>query len=213
MAFRFVSRFLGAVLLLLAATATASAHPHVWVTMRTQVMFSPEGTFTGLKQAWTFDEAFTAFALQGLERNKDGSYPDTVLKPLAEVNVTSLKEYGYFVKAKSATAKLVFTDPTDYYLTFENDALTLHFVLPLAKPVTVKGPLTLEIYDPTMFVAFSFQERDPADMVSAPKSCALQVIPGGGQMQSAPLNESFFSNLSSTSGYAAQFADKIQVRC
>ncbi|WP_370640786.1 DUF1007 family protein [Xanthobacter sp. NFH-44] len=189
----------------------ASAHPHVWVTMRTELVYGPDGDLTGLRQAWTFDEAFTAFALQGLEKQKDGTYGDDVLKPLAQVNVDSLKEYDYFVTAKSATAKLAFDDPVDYYLTYTDDALTLHFTLPLKKPFPAKGTLTVDIYDPTYFISFTFAEKDPAKMVDAPASCSMKV--DSPEQQNSPLDESFFAKLSASSNYGAQYADKITVKC
>ncbi|MEP9355171.1 DUF1007 family protein [Xanthobacter sp. KR7-65] len=190
----------------------AAAHPHVWVTMKTELVYGADGQLAALKQAWTFDDAFTAFALQGMEKQKDGSYGDDVLKPLAEVNITSLKEYEYFVRGKTATAKLAFKDPTDYYLTYENEALTLHFTLPLAKPAPAKGSLTVEIYDPTAFVSFSFAEKDPVKMVAAPAGCSQQVV-SPEPPASSTLSEAFFSNLTSASTYGAQFADKITVKC
>ncbi|OYX84241.1 MAG: hypothetical protein B7X99_05555 [Rhizobiales bacterium 17-65-6] len=209
---RYIARLAVAILALTGLTGTASAHPHVWVTMKTEVLYAPDGSVTGVRQAWTFDEAFTAFALQGMERNKDGSYPDSVLKPLAEVNVSSLKEYDYFTFAKSAKAKLKFKDPVDYRLTFENDALTLHFVLPLEKPLPARGLMTFEIYDPTMFVAFAFSEKDPVQLAGQPAGCGFQVI-SPEPMQTGQLSESFFSNLTANNSYAAQFADRIQVKC
>lgn len=204
--------FVCALLALAGSAGAALAHPHVWVTMRTEIIVDPDGMVTGLRQAWTFDEAFTAFALQGLERNKDGSYPDKVLAPLAKVNVTSLKEYNYFVRGKTATSRLVFKDPVDYHLTFANDALTLHFVLPLAKPVPARGSLSFDIYDPTYFVAFSFEEKAPVALVGAPDGCKAEVI-SPAPSDSSPLSESFFANLADASSYAAQFADKIKVKC
>ena len=45
---------------------------------------------------WTFDEFYTAMALQGLDTDGDGKYSAEELKPLAEVNVNSLKEFDYF---------------------------------------------------------------------------------------------------------------------
>lgn len=189
----------------------ASAHPHVWVTMRTELVYGPDGSLTGLRQAWTFDEAFTAFALQGLEKQKDGTYGDDVLKPLAQVNVDSLKEYDYFVTAKSATAKLAFNDPVDYYLTYADDALTLHFTLPLKKPLPAKGTLSVDIYDPTYFISFTFAEKDPVKMVSAPAACVLKV--DAPDQQNVPLDETFFAKLSASSNYGAQYADKITVKC
>lgn len=190
----------------------ALAHPHVWVSMRTQLVYSPDGKLVALKQDWTFDEAFSVFALQGMERNKDGSYPDSVLKPLAEVNVTSLKEYDYFVRGKTATAKIAFKDPVDYTLTFDKDALTLHFTLPLAKPVPAKGSMTFDIYDPTYFVSFEFAEKNTVGLEGAPAGCTFKVETPD-QPDTMSLGESFFTNLTSSSTYGAQYADKIMVKC
>lgn len=210
------SRFMPVALFLLAALVfsprPAAAHPHVWVTMKSELVYDAEGRLSAVKQAWTFDDAFTAFALQGMEKEKDGSYSDKVLKPLAEVNVTSLKEYDYFVVGKSATAKLAFTDPVDYFLTYKDEQLTLHFTLPLAKPVPAKGTVTVEVFDPTVFVSFSFAEKDPVQLVGAPAGCTQQVV-SPEPPQTAQLNEAFFSQLTSASDYGAKFADKITVKC
>lgn len=209
---RFWLSALALVLALCGWTGAVQAHPHVWVNMKTQILYAPDGTMTGLKQDWTFDEAFTAFALQGLERNADGSYPDSVLKPLAEVNITSLKEYDYFVKGKTATAKMTFKDPVDYSLTYANDALTLHFVLPLAKPIPAKGSMSFDVYDPTYFVSFDFAEENPVVLTDAPKGCTVQVITPDAP-ETMQLGESFFTNLTANSTYGAQYADKIAVKC
>ncbi|MFG1416760.1 DUF1007 family protein [Xanthobacter albus] len=190
----------------------AAAHPHVWVTMRTELVYGPDGALTGLKQAWTFDEAFTAFALQGLEKQKDGTYGADVLKPLAQVNVESLKEYDYFVTAKSATTKLALNEPVDYYLTYSDDALTLHFTLPLKKPQPAKGTVSVDIYDPTYFISFTFADKDPVKMVGAPAGCTEQVV-SPEQPQNLQFGESFFANLSASSNFGAQYADKITVKC
>ncbi|MDQ0503805.1 DUF1007 family protein [Xanthobacter agilis] len=189
----------------------AAAHPHVWVTMKTEMVYGPDGALTGLRQAWTFDDAFSAFALQGLERRKDGTYGDDVLKPLAQVNVESLKEYDYFVTAKSATTKLAFNEPVDYYLTYADDLLTLHFTLPLKKPQPAKGTVSVDIYDPTYFISFTFTEKDPVKLVGAPASCTEHVV--SPEQQTVPLDENFFASLNASSTFGAQYADKITVKC
>ncbi|MGU3495072.1 DUF1007 family protein [Xanthobacteraceae bacterium A53D] len=190
----------------------ALAHPHVWVNMRTTILFDAAGNITGLKQDWTFDDAFSAFALQGFPKDASGNYAKEVLAPLAEVNVTSLKEYDYFVHAKTAKAKVAFKDPTDYSLTFANDTLTLHFILPLAKPLPAKGNLSFDVYDPTFFVSFAFQEKEPVLLDKAPQGCSFNVITPD-QPDTMQLDESFFTNLTSSSTYGVQYADKIELKC
>jgi ABC-type uncharacterized transport system substrate-binding protein len=159
------------------SAAAASAHPHVWVTMKSELIYAPDGSVTGVRHAWTFDDMFSAFATQGLEAKTKGEFTREELAPLAEVNVTSLKEYDYFTYAKANGKKLEFVDPpAGYYLDFDKKetVLTLYFTLPLKQPVKAKD-LTVEIYDREFFVDFSFAEKDPAKLVGAPAHCKLTV--------------------------------------
>src|ERR1035437_5250371 len=70
----------------------AQAHPHVWVTMHTELVYTPVGRMTGVRHAWAFDDMFSAFATQGLESKEKGKFTREELAPLAKVNVESLKE-------------------------------------------------------------------------------------------------------------------------
>ncbi|MFZ0111670.1 MAG: DUF1007 family protein, partial [Pseudolabrys sp.] len=37
----------------------AQAHPHVWVTMHTELVYGPDGRITGIRHAWAFDDMFS----------------------------------------------------------------------------------------------------------------------------------------------------------
>jgi ABC-type uncharacterized transport system substrate-binding protein len=167
-----------AALVALAATGSgACAHPHVWVTMKSELVYAPDGSVTGVRHAWTFDDMFSVFATQGIEAKKKGEFTRQELAPLAEVNVTSLKEYDFFTYAKANGQKVEFNEPSaGYYLEFDpkETVLTLHFTLPLKQPLKAKD-MTIEIFDREFFVDFSFAESDPAKLVSAPAQCKLTV--------------------------------------
>src|SRR4051812_30956153 len=45
--------------------SAAQAHPHVWVTMKSELVYAPDGKATGVRHAWTFDDMFSTFATQG----------------------------------------------------------------------------------------------------------------------------------------------------
>src|SRR5262245_42428890 len=77
------------------ATSVA-AHPHVWTTVRSEIVFGPDHRVTGIRHTWTFDEFYTAMAVEGLDTNNDGTYSKAELAPLAKINVESLKEFDYF---------------------------------------------------------------------------------------------------------------------
>ena len=151
----------------------AQAHPHVWVAAKSEVVYAPDGSITGVRHAWTFDDMFSAYALQGLETKNKGVYSREELAPLAQTNVESLKEYGYFTFAKADGKKQKFVEPVDYCLEYKDTALTLHFTLPLKMPVKPKE-LELDMFDPTYFVDFEFDEKDPIKLVGAPAACKLK---------------------------------------
>src|SRR5215510_3464406 len=137
MFYRFFSTILATFAGVALAGAAASAHPHVWVTMQSELVYAPDGTLTGVRHAWTFDDMFSVFATQGLEAKKKGEFTREELAPLAKVNVESLKEYDFFTNAIANGKKVEFNEPADgYYLVFDpkETTLTLHFVLPLKAP-------------------------------------------------------------------------------
>ena len=209
---------LAAALAALAMTAAAaSAHPHVWVTIKSELVFAPDGSVTGVRHAWTFDDMFSVFATQGLEAKTKGEFTREELAPLAEVNVTSLKEYDYFTYAKANGKKLEFNDPAaGYYLDYDKKetVLTLHFLLPLKQPVKAKD-LTLEVFDREFFVDFSFAEKDPAKLVGAPAQCKLTV--GKPQEMNAALAQQLSqlgpNQRDSSLTIGAEYANKILVKC
>lgn len=198
----------------LGAAAVAYAHPHVWVTSRTTVLFLPDGTVTGLRHAWTFDDAFTAFAVQGLDTNKDGKYSREELAELATINVTSLKEFDFFTVLRVDGRKALLKNPVDYFLEHANGQLTLNFTLPLAEPKKASA-LSFDINDSTLFVSFALAEKDPATLDGAPEGCKVSVNrPKEIDLnQSQRLGEAFFQSLEAGSSYAAQFINKISVSC
>ena len=85
-----------------AATGPVAAHPHVWVTMVEELLYAPDGSITGIRHRWTFDDMFSAFATQGIEQKTKGTFTRQELAPLAKVNVESLKEYAYFTYRSTA---------------------------------------------------------------------------------------------------------------
>jgi ABC-type uncharacterized transport system substrate-binding protein len=199
--------------LVLVAGDRAEAHPHVWVTVKSEVVYAPDGSVTGIRHAWTFDDMFSAFATQGLESKKKGEFTREELAPLAEVNVTSLKEFEFFTYAKLEGKKTPFAEPVDYYLEYKDNMLTLNFTLPL-KTAAKSKKVQVDIYDPTYFVDFSFAEKDPVALKGAPAACKAAVMrPNDSTVGGRPVGEGFFDSLTSSSDYGAQFANKISVTC
>jgi ABC-type uncharacterized transport system substrate-binding protein len=202
---------------LLAAAGQVEAHPHVWVTMTEELLYAPDGSVTGVRHSWTFDDMYSAFALQGLDSKAPGVFTRDELKPLAQVNVESLKEYAYFTYAKVDGKRLkdAFVDPIDYFLDYDakQTVLTLHFTLPFKTAVKAKA-LELEVYDPEFFIDFGFAEKDPVHLVSAPAACVASVEkPHDDFFSATPRLNKAFASSEANIGMGASFANRIWAKC
>jgi ABC-type uncharacterized transport system substrate-binding protein len=207
-------RKLSVLLPLLSLAGAAEAHPHVWITAVSELLYAPDGSLTGVRHAWTFDDMFASYALQGLETKTKGVYTREELAPLAETNVEALKEYAYFTYARADGGKKEkFSEPVDYFLDYRDGQLTLHFTLPLKTPLKAKQ-LSLEVFDPTFFVDFQLAKNDPVKLVGAPAGCRMAFQrPNDGMAAAQKLNEQTFMNGGENANYGAMFANKITVDC
>ncbi len=140
----------------------AWAHPHVLVEARVKIHINEKKEIARVSHEWTFDESFSTFALQGLAKNSDGTPTEAALKPLADVNIKSMKDYAYFTFMAENTGgkykdyKVQLTPATGHFLTFANKKLTLHFDMIFVTPVLLtSNTFALDVYDPEYFVAFT----------------------------------------------------------
>ncbi len=191
------------------------AHPHVWIVVRSEIVYAPDGRVASLRHAWTFDDGFSAYLSQGLDTNKDGKLSREELAQLAKENVESLVENNYVTIAKSAGKGVEVAPPTDYYMESDGKMLTLHFTLPLKTPAPGRT-VSLEVYDPNYFISFVVaQDENAIRLTNAPKGCGLTISrPKAIDPQTQQsMTESFFGSLSAASNFGGQFASRAIAAC
>lgn len=179
----------------------AEAHPHVWVTYEATVT-AAGGRITGLEHVWTFDDMYTAMAIEGLDKNGDGVYSREELAELAQVNMDGMKDFDYFSYAKLGAKALAFDAPRDYWLEHNGKVLRLHFRLPLKEPVSAEGSeqVTFQVYDPSFFIAFEPEQTNALKLAEgAPKGCSVAFRDAANDKDLADLNAAF-AQVGGTSG-------------
>lgn len=199
--------------LLLAATP-AAAHPHVTVVARADLVLDSAGKISTIRHRWTFDEAYSAYAVTGMKPGADGRIAAKDLEDLSKLNVESLSEFGFFTVLKAGRTTVKFKEPPPgYHLDHDGKALTLHFDLPLETPVAPASGMSLKIDDETFFVAFSLAEKDPIGIVGA-TACRID-LKRPTQSLAGPdgpkLTEDFFNNLKT--GFSDQYASTARLVC
>ena len=207
--------FACAAALLLWAPAPARAHPHVFVAVKTIVLFGPDGKITGVRHSWTFDDMYSAFATQGLG-GKSGKPSEAELTELAKVNVEQLEEASFFTFVRAGGRQVEFAPAVDYSITLDSKKLvTLHFTAPLKAPASAGKAFALQVYDPTYFVAFDFEKQAPVSMRGAPAGCSISVSepPPLLPEDKGKLNDSAGTNISPGADFGLKLASRVIVAC
>ena len=164
---------------LIMSVPPAMAHPHVWVEMRSDVVFNEQGQVTALNLMWTFDDSYAQVALDGLDTNGDGVYSPSELDPLTKENIASLKDYDFFTVLRYKGQKQALGEVKEFGQIWSNDKLQLHLQVPLKVPVDpTKGEFVAKVYDPDFFIAMDYAKDDPVTAIGPmPKSCKVVVKP------------------------------------
>ena len=132
-----ILRLAGALGLLLTLARPAWAHPHVWITVRSQIEFNADGKVDAVIHDWVFDEMYSAFATQGLAKPGE-LVKREVFQPLAQENAKNLADIGYFTTLKLDGKTAEFGEVTDYWMEERADHLVA-FPRPPAPEKTDRG--------------------------------------------------------------------------
>ena len=156
----------------------AFAHPHIFVDAKATVVFNDAGDVIGVRHQWTFDEAFSAWSIQGLDTNNDGVTSEAELQSLADENMKGLGAYSYYTYMGEGDApNLTFHHAPDPRLDYANGRTTLKFGIELDKPYHIKKMLGLSIEDPEYYVAITFAGPQAVTLENAPAGCRATLIP------------------------------------
>ncbi len=211
-----MKRLVAFLLLACASVAPALAHPHVFVSVSNEVIFTPDGKVGGIRHQWKFDDMYSAFVTANLGTDGKDPTPEQML-PIAKTNVESLKEFDFFTFLKMNGKPVPLKDGADYSMTYDpsDQTVTLYFTLPLEKPAPAGKFFVFQIYDPSYFVAFEMDRKDPVKLVNSPKGCSLSVNKPGAlsAADQKKLAESAGTNDSPGEDFGMKLADSIIVAC
>jgi ABC-type uncharacterized transport system substrate-binding protein len=207
---------LGGFLLILTALLPlpALSHPHVWASAKAEIIYDPDGKVTGIRHVWTFDEGYSAYATQGLDKDGDGALSPDELVTLAKEYLPSLAEFDYFTSVTMNGDKQGFSAPQTYAVSYGRE-LTLDFVLPLRTATKSKSVL-LEIFDPSLLVYLSLSEDSDAVRVSeAKQDCTIHISrPGSTGENGQPRKpKTFLEALMASSSTGPKIANRVVVSC
>lgn len=193
----------------------AAAHPHAWVDLEIELVFAADGRLHALRQAWVFDEAYTAYMLPPLRGRhaRPGQEPERHAAVAREL-MRSLREHAHFTRIEHQGVALATEPPEAAAVRLRGRRMVFDFELALAVPADPRAaPLTYAVFDPTYFVEIVHAGAGAIRLVDAPPDCALRI----GKPQLDPLTVARAAALEATQSggdtLGQEFAERVTLRC
>jgi nickel/cobalt transporter (NicO) family protein len=175
---RFASLAAGFLLAGLFAVAAqpAFAHPHIWVDASLAAQFGKDGMLSAIEESWTFDKAFSGWAVQGLDTNGDGQLSESELQPLADDYIKGLGSYDFYTFAGPANADNIGLAAAPHpTMSYANERLTMHFTLEPTSKIKSTADFQIELSDPEFYVSLTFVPEDAVVLKGAPSACTVSI--------------------------------------
>lgn len=154
----------------------ALAHPHIWIDVRTVIVFDDDGALSAIRHQWTFDQAFSAWSIQGLDTDGDGQISGAEFQSLADENMVGLVEYAFYTFAGTSRAEdVTFSAGLNPRMDYDGSRTTLSFTLVPDAPVLIGERFEIEIADPEYYAALIFLPDSGVLLENAPEACSAEV--------------------------------------
>ena len=183
--------------------------------MEVTAKFDLQGQVSGLSYNWTFDEFFTAYAVDGQDLNKNGQAEPNELAALLDEILGNIQVINYFTvfDKKLTTPKLAKAQPLESKML--DRQLQLSFYVPFQKPVSLDtSPMRFSIYDDEFYIAMNFEPKSHGKIVPASvDKCSAAVEFPDPDEETMAFASSLGRDESSGGGLGASFAEWVTIKC
>lgn len=168
-----------AAICLLLGCLPALAHPHVFVDAKERIVFGKAGDITAIENIWVFDQAYSAWAVQGIDADASGRLTKPALQGLADLILKNLGDYDYYTFAGEGRQDFTLVPKGRPNLTQDTAGhLILDFSLAVQSPQPMRAAAKISINDPTFYVSILVRDISDVSMAGAPQGCTLAMQRG-----------------------------------
>lgn len=195
------------------AARQATAHPHVWIDLRTTVVMDDQGRVTAIGQEWLFDPIYSAYVTGGLDPESDEAHK--AMADLLVESMNNLREYDYFMRVRADGERQTLDDARDAAADMRGDRLLYRFTVPLADPVDPHSQdLDIAVFDPTYYIEMLHLQGDVIAFQGANRAgCRARLIEPAPDMNAIALAQSQDRNATADDTLGAQFAETVIITC
>jgi tRNA threonylcarbamoyladenosine biosynthesis protein TsaE len=194
-----VAALLAATLVCGVCSASAEAHPHIWIRGKATLEFEA-GKVAAIRHEWTFDDFFSNALIEDFDKNRDKKLDGDEIKAMHDNAFVSLKDFGYFTHARAGGKPITIEKTKDFSAEIGRDGKVVYrFLALLPQPVDPRSTtFDASVHDHTYYVDVAL---DPVTSVSLNGE-------GSAGCKPQPSEES-----GSPQPFAGTFAQRFAIRC
>ncbi|MDA7747027.1 DUF1007 family protein [Psychromonas sp.] len=206
-----------AFLLLAIMPLSVKAHPHNWITVKSEFLIDEKGQLTTVREYWEFDIYFSMMTIADVMH--ESTVQPNSLQLLADDMINNMESYQYFSSLKISNQTVPLGRPDKYELiinTIEGQQqLVLFMDFQLAKPLPLNNqPLLWQVYDPTYYI--DMRHHDTSQIIITNKrgnECTTTIDLAEPTQEMAEYAMSLDRSQTETQGLGKSFAEKIIIKC
>jgi ABC-type uncharacterized transport system substrate-binding protein len=147
-----------------ASSSNLSAHPHVFIVQRINMVFDDQG-LAGFNMRWSFDAMFSSMIAGDYDGNQDGHLDSQEVQTIKAKAFNYLSNYNYFTFIKIDGKPFEVKYIKDFSAILKKNKLIYEFFIPCH--VTAIGlfkKIIIATYDPSYYTAVFFAKNRPASL-------------------------------------------------
>ncbi|MCB8838177.1 DUF1007 family protein [Aurantimonas sp. VKM B-3413] len=144
------------------STGAASAHPHVFVDAKMEIIGDGHGRLAEIRNIWSMDELFSASVIPDFDADGNGRLDKPELEAVGKQVESSIAEWSYYTFVSRGAEDIAMQPPSTFDVTYDAKKGKLLFVFtmkPKSEVDLTKEAITFSVYDKTYFVAFNFPDE------------------------------------------------------
>ncbi|EKF17118.1 DUF1007 family protein [Nitratireductor pacificus] len=201
---------------LMALTAPALSHPHIFAEARLDITIGKDRNVEALHHVWRFDDLFSSTVLVEFDKNQDMALDADELKDVADTVHASLADYNYFQTVTHDGKDVDMRAPDRLIADFVDNQLIILFETKPDAALTLDGKVDFAVYDPTFYTAIDFLEDAYMAVEAMPDGCSRAVIRPDAEEAIAQnqqtLTEAFFNDPTGND-LSKIFATRLEITC
>jgi len=200
---------------MVAATAPAGAHPHVFAEARLEVVIGDNG-ISELRHVWRFDELFSATVLLEFDADADLKMAPEELEEVGKIVHESLGDFNYYTFVDRDGKEVAIVAPDRINVDYQDGQLLMFFAVQPEDDLPLAGKLSFGVYDPTMYTAIDFINDSDLVVEGNATNCTPEVVrPDPDQVlaqNQQSLTEAFFDDPAGND-ISKFFATRLELKC